>query len=195
MNRKLLFVTFFLFSFQLQAVKLSDAVENGSLRDVKSCLDLYGRYMEVLAEIKAERSSASETGIQPEFENSKEDEADGYVKPLQDVGIDIAYGERDIMSAFIRSTLMGVNRKAINEDIVKEFLGRFKFDEETLVLLRERKHPYVIVANKIDKLNQKELSAQLKQIRTITGESEIVLCSTVAQGGTDAIYKRLFLGN
>ena len=70
--------------------------------------------------------------------------------------------------------------------------GLTNFDEEIISVLQHYKHSFVIVANKIDKLNQKELAAQLKQIHTKAGDAEVVPCSTVTEGGINKLEDRLF---
>lgn len=71
--------------------------------------------------------------------------------------------------------------------------GFTEFDREVLALLREKDHPYLLVVNKIDKLNQRDLQTQLRQITDESNEAEIVLSSTVTKGGIDALRERLFV--
>ena len=71
--------------------------------------------------------------------------------------------------------------------------GFTEFDADTLKVLREQKHSYIIVANKIDKLNQKELVAQLRQIRADSHDDEIVECSTVVKDGVKQLFNALFV--
>lgn len=52
--------------------------------------------------------------------------------------------------------------------------GLTAFDEEMIRVLREKGHPYIIVANKVDKLNQKELSAQIRAIKELAHEAMVV---------------------
>lgn len=55
--------------------------------------------------------------------------------------------------------------------------GLTAFDEEMIRVLREQGHPYLIVANKIDKLNQKETVAQLRAIREAAHEAKVAAYS------------------
>ena len=71
--------------------------------------------------------------------------------------------------------------------------GFTPFDEEMVRVLREYEHEYLIIANKIDKLNQKDLTIQLRRIRTDSDEDGIVTCSTLTKGGMQNLQKRLFL--
>ena len=71
--------------------------------------------------------------------------------------------------------------------------GFTEFDREMVTVLRERNHSYLVVVNKIDKLNQKDLQAQLRRIRDKSGEQDVVPCSTVAKGGLRALQERLFV--
>ncbi len=70
--------------------------------------------------------------------------------------------------------------------------GCTDFDKGMLHALREYRHRYVIVANKADKLSQKELSAQLESIKKESGEQEIVICSAQTGLGIDALRTRIF---
>jgi GTP-binding protein len=70
--------------------------------------------------------------------------------------------------------------------------GCTEFDKEMIGVLREYGHPYIIVANKVDKVNQKELSQQLAQIRAESGEEDIVLCSTFVKNGTGDLEDKMF---
>ena len=55
--------------------------------------------------------------------------------------------------------------------------GLTAFDEEMIRVLREQGHPLVIVANKIDKLNQKEVSAQVRAIKELAHEATVITYS------------------
>lgn len=65
--------------------------------------------------------------------------------------------------------------------------GLTDFDRLTIDMLKEQKHPFVIVANKIDKLNQKELSKQIGQIRTDVGAKEVIAYSAKEKIGVDEL--------
>ena len=51
--------------------------------------------------------------------------------------------------------------------------GLTAFDEEMIRVLREHNHPYLIVANKADKLNQKDTSAQMRAIKEAAHEATV----------------------
>jgi GTP-binding protein len=55
--------------------------------------------------------------------------------------------------------------------------GLTSFDEEMIRVLREHGHPYLIVANKADKLNQKETAAQMRAIKDAAHEATVVAYS------------------
>ena len=76
--------------------------------------------------------------------------------------------------------------------IIDTKAGFTAFDEETLQILRKHDHPYLIVANKIDTLNQKKLAEQLRQVRAASHEAEIILCSATEKHGVAALQARLF---
>ena len=71
-------------------------------------------------------------------------------------------------------------------------VGVTKFDEETLELLREQQHPFAVVVNKVDKLTQKELAAQLKTIRAASLGAEVVMVSATAGDGIKKLSETLF---
>ena len=72
--------------------------------------------------------------------------------------------------------------------------GLTAFDEEMIRVLREKGHPYVIVANKVDKLNQKELSAQTREIKERAHEATVVPYSAATAGPKErvALLKQIF---
>ena len=70
--------------------------------------------------------------------------------------------------------------------------GLTAFDEETIELLRDRGHDYIIVANKADKLNKKDLTAQLEQIKNGSHEENIVIHSATTKLGANDLANRLF---
>ncbi len=54
--------------------------------------------------------------------------------------------------------------------IVDAKAGLRDFDREMISVLREYKHPFIVVANKIDKLNQKNLYKSISDIKQELGE-------------------------
>ncbi len=70
--------------------------------------------------------------------------------------------------------------------------GLTAFDEEMVRVLREKGHPYIIVANKVDKLNQKELSAQLRAIKEAAHEATVVPYSAVTTKGARELLQKIF---
>jgi len=74
--------------------------------------------------------------------------------------------------------------------ILDSKVGFTEYDRETLQMLREQNLNYIIVANKIDKMNQKELFAQMANIKKESGEGEVIPFSTVGdKRGGDLIGK------
>ncbi len=49
--------------------------------------------------------------------------------------------------------------------VVDSKVGVTKFDEQMMEILKEHHHPFMIVANKVDKISQGEISKQLATIR------------------------------
>ena len=72
--------------------------------------------------------------------------------------------------------------------------GLTAFDEEMIRVLREKGHPFIIVANKIDKLNQKETSAQIRAIKELAHEAVVVPYSATTAGvkERDALLRQIF---
>lgn len=71
--------------------------------------------------------------------------------------------------------------------------GLTAFDEETIGILEEYGHPYVIVANKIDKLNRKELAEQLALIKEKSRSGDIVRYSAKTGAGAEMLLEKLFV--
>ena len=72
--------------------------------------------------------------------------------------------------------------------------GLTAFDEEMIRVLREKGHPLIIVANKVDKLNQKETSAQLRAIKELAHEAVVVPYSatTATVKERDSLLAQIF---
>lgn len=66
--------------------------------------------------------------------------------------------------------------------------GITEFDKDMIEILREQNMNYIIVANKSDKLNQKEASEQMTNIKYNSNEEDIILYSA-----TDKIRPKLIL--
>ncbi len=63
--------------------------------------------------------------------------------------------------------------------IVDAKVGLRDFDREMIAVLRKYHHPFIVVANKIDRLNQKELHASLRAIAAKSGgDTTVFPCST-----------------
>ena len=72
-------------------------------------------------------------------------------------------------------------------------VGVTEFDKQMIEILQAEKHPYLLVANKIDKLSQKERAIQLAAIAAAAGNAEVVPCSAALKDGTELLHKRLFV--
>ncbi len=69
--------------------------------------------------------------------------------------------------------------------------GLMPFDEQMIAVLKEQKHPFLIVVNKIDKLTQKELSGLVAKITDISG-TNVMTSSTKTKKGIDILRDTLF---
>lgn len=76
--------------------------------------------------------------------------------------------------------------------VIDALVGVSEFDAQMLDILRRERIPYVVAANKIDKLNQKELHAALQKIALETREGEVVPCSGEKKKGIDNLRERIF---
>lgn len=82
------------------------------------------------------------------------------------------------------------NRKAVL--VLDAKVGPNDMDIEMYRILREQREEVIVVANKIDTLNQKERSKQLKTISEEMPGAEIIPCSAKTKEGREVILKRIF---
>lgn len=76
--------------------------------------------------------------------------------------------------------------------IVDAKAGLRDFDREMIAILQEYNHPFVIIANKVDKLNQKGLHKSLTKItEEISGRFEIFPFSAKTGKGKEKLIKNL----
>ena len=76
--------------------------------------------------------------------------------------------------------------------IIDARIGLTEFDEETLNLLNENKYPFVVIANKIDKLKKNKLIGQLKIIQKRAGDNEIIPYSAKTKEGRNKLLDKIF---
>lgn len=76
--------------------------------------------------------------------------------------------------------------------VIDALVGVSDFDAQMLEVLRGEGIPYIIAANKIDKLNQKDLHAALSRIALDTKEGEVVPCSGEKKKGIDKLREKIF---
>jgi len=69
--------------------------------------------------------------------------------------------------------------------------GLTDFDAEMLRVLREKGHPVMVIVNKTDKVNQKELAKQIASIKAESHEVDVFPYSAVERKGTDALLEAL----
>ncbi len=70
-------------------------------------------------------------------------------------------------------------------------VGLTEFDQQMIEILREQNHPFVLAANKIDKLTQKEVSQKLAAIAKEAGGVEVIPTSTLSHDGVKLLLQRL----
>lgn len=71
-------------------------------------------------------------------------------------------------------------------------VGVTAFDKQMFQILTEQQHPFCVVANKIDKLSQKELRVELDKIRQAAGGVEIFPTSAITPNSTKELIAALF---
>jgi len=76
--------------------------------------------------------------------------------------------------------------------VVDAKVGMTDFDRDTLEILKGEKHSFIVVANKIDKLTQKEASASLKAIQEIAGDTSLVPFSSKTKKGMQQLLEAIF---
>ena len=69
--------------------------------------------------------------------------------------------------------------------------GFTDFDKEMLQIIQEQGYPYVVVANKIDKLNQKEIAQELLKMKNESNVIEIFPHSAKTKKGMDILREKL----
>ena len=69
--------------------------------------------------------------------------------------------------------------------------GFTDFDKEMLHIIQEQGYPYVVVANKIDKLNQKEIARELLKMKNESNGIEIFPHSAKTKKGMDILREKL----
>ena len=70
--------------------------------------------------------------------------------------------------------------------------GITKFDTEMIDILKSEGHPFVIAANKVDKLSQADVSKALVTIRAAAEDGQVVACSTKSHNGMRELEKVVF---
>jgi GTP-binding protein len=76
--------------------------------------------------------------------------------------------------------------------IIDAKTGLNNFDEEMLNLLKEKNYPFIILANKIDKVKKSDLNKQLEKIKKEVGDSEIIAYSAKEKIGRDNLLNKIF---
>jgi GTP-binding protein len=104
-----------------------------------------------------------------------------------------AHGDREKLRKLIIWYFTSGEVRPHKVDLILEAkAGLTKFDEQMIAVLKEQKHPYIIVLNKVDKLSQKELSQQVANITQVAGAVDIVQTSTKTGRGIDALRKEIW---
>jgi len=69
--------------------------------------------------------------------------------------------------------------------------GLTEFDGQMLELVKEEKLEYIVVVNKIDKANQKEISRQIASIKENPAVKEVIPYSAFTKQGIELILRRV----
>jgi GTP-binding protein len=75
--------------------------------------------------------------------------------------------------------------------IIDAFVGITAYDRETMSIFNTHSIPYIIIANKIDKIPQRQKDMQLKKIKSETTDKKIILYSTVKNIGRRELLDEL----
>lgn len=70
-------------------------------------------------------------------------------------------------------------------------VGITEFDQQMMDVLRQEGHPFVLAANKIDKLKQADKVSQLTKITHAAMGAEVVPTSCTTKGGVDNLRARI----
>ena len=70
-------------------------------------------------------------------------------------------------------------------------VGFTDFDKDMAHMLREAGQHFIIIANKIDKLNQKEVAQQLAEIRDDSYGEEVIPFSAETKRGVESVLEKL----
>ena len=76
--------------------------------------------------------------------------------------------------------------------IIDALVGPSEFDKEMLGLLNKNKYPFILIANKIDKLKKNKIIGQLRVLQAETGQSEIIPYSAKTKKGRNELLAKIF---
>lgn len=76
--------------------------------------------------------------------------------------------------------------------IIDAQVGLTQIDHEMLTVLREHGHRFIVLANKVDRLNQKERSHMLRSLTEEIADADIVPFSATTGIGVDVVRKVIF---
>ncbi len=76
--------------------------------------------------------------------------------------------------------------------VIDTKIGITPFDQQMLQILREQEHPFIIAANKIDKLSKTALALKLQEITTAARGGTVIACSATKRDGIATLVKELF---
>jgi GTP-binding protein len=105
----------------------------------------------------------------------------------------VSPGEKEKIKKLIIWYLTGSGAKPNRVALILDVkVGITEFDKQMIEILTEQAHPFILVANKIDKLTQKELAQKLGDIKKEAAGAEVVPSSAEMQGGTKLLLQELF---
>jgi GTP-binding protein len=76
--------------------------------------------------------------------------------------------------------------------VIDTKVGVTPFDEQMIQILQEQGHPYIVAANKTDKLSKTELAKQISLITVAAHGGEVVACSAITRGGSQDLLRKIF---
>jgi GTP-binding protein len=78
--------------------------------------------------------------------------------------------------------------------VIDVYVGLTEFDREMIALLREQHYPFIIIANKIDTLNQKEIAERFHTLLEEVPDARVLPFSAKRKKGVREARASLFEG-
>ena len=104
----------------------------------------------------------------------------------------VSPGEKEMLKKLIYWYLAESSVKPLVVLVLDTKVGVTAYDKETIQLLIDSEHNFIIAANKSDKLTQKEFLIQLRKIQSDAKDIVIIPCTTTKKNGVSALKEKIF---